>query len=74
MSTRPLKSLDRAIAIAGSQAALALALGRKNQSYISEMRRRVARGAVVPAGICPAIERFTKGAVKRRHLNPTVAW
>lgn len=74
MNTDPLKALDQAIEIFGSQRALAEALGRRHQSYIGEIRRRVAKGSMVPAAICPAIERLTKGKVKRRALNPTVAW
>lgn len=75
MNTGPLKALDHAIEIVGSQKRLAEALGRKHQSYIGEIRRRIERkGAVVPADICPAIERLTRGKVKRAALNPKVAW
>lgn len=71
---RALRAFDRAIAIVGNQQKLSLALGHKHQSYISEIRRRLLKGAVVPADICPAIEKITKGKVKRSHLNPKVAW
>lgn len=76
MTTSPLAALDQAIDIIGTQQKLAVALGHKHQSYIGEMRRRLLtkKGSVVPADVCPAIERLTKGKVKRSHLNPKVAW
>lgn len=74
MNTAPLKAFDHAIEIIGTQQKLALALGHKHQSYVGEIRRRLLKGGVVPADICPAIERLTKGKVKRSHLNPKVAW
>lgn len=74
MQKAPLKALDQAIEIFGSQQKLAEALGRKHQSYISQMRRRLQKGAVVPAEVCPVIEKLTRGKVKRAALNPKVAW
>jgi hypothetical protein len=74
MNTSPLNALDKAIGLFGSQQKLAVALGHKHQSYIGEIRRRLLKGGVVPADICPAIERLTKGKVKRTALNPRVAW
>lgn len=76
MDTKPIKALTAAIRVAGNQRKLAKALGYKNQSAIGNMMRRLRADsdAVVPAHICPAIEKFTKGAVKRSHLNPKVAW
>jgi DNA-binding transcriptional regulator YdaS (Cro superfamily) len=72
----PLNALDAAIKIAGTQRKLAEGIGRKHQSYIGEIRRRLVtkEGGAVPAHVCPAIEKFTKGKVKRHHLNPKVAW
>lgn len=74
MTNGPLKALDAAIEIFGTQQKLSEALGRKNQSYVGEIRRRVMRGSVVPPEACLAIERATKGKVKRAALNPRVAW
>ena len=74
MTNRPLRALDAAIKAAGGQRKLANLLGHKHQSYIGNMRRRVEAGAVVPAEICPEIERITAGKVKRAALNPRVSW
>lgn len=76
MTTSPLAAFDQAIEIIGTQQKLAAALGHKHQSYIGEIRRRLLKNkdAVVPADICPAIERLTKRKVKRSHLNPKVRW
>lgn len=74
MRITPLKAFDQAIDFIGTQQKLAVALGHTHQSYISEIRRRLQKGGVVPADICPAIERLTKGKVKRHALNPRVAW
>ena len=74
MKTSPLNAFDQAIEIIGTQQKLAAALGHKHQSYIGEIRRRLLKGGVVPADICPAIEKLTKRKVKRSHLNPKVAW
>lgn len=60
--------------MAGSQQALAEALGKRHQSYVSEMLRRLRKGRMVPPEICPTIERLTAGAVTRHMLNPDFPW
>jgi DNA-binding transcriptional regulator YdaS (Cro superfamily) len=72
----PLEALEDAIVEVKGQRALAEALGRPHQSYISEMLRRLrARpGAKIPAEICPIIEAVTKGKVTRRMLRPDFPW
>jgi DNA-binding transcriptional regulator YdaS (Cro superfamily) len=60
-------ALDRAIAVVGTQTALAEALGIKSPS-ISEWRSR----GTVPVERCPQIEEATRGAVTRYDLRPDV--
>jgi DNA-binding transcriptional regulator YdaS (Cro superfamily) len=62
--------LIRAAQIAGSQKALAVAVGVTAQSlnqWISGVRP-------IPAERCPAIERATDGAVRCEDLRPDVDW
>ena len=61
--------LDRAIEIAGSQAALARHCGVV-QTAVSNWRARES----IPAEYCPAIERATDGAVRCEDLRPDVDW
>lgn len=64
--------LDRAIAILGSQQALAVALDIRSPS-ISEWRAREMRGGRgVPAERCRQIEELTNGAVTRYELREDV--
>lgn len=58
--------LARAIEILGSQAQLASAIGRKQQS-VNEVVRR---GKRVPAEWCLKIEQATDGVVTRHDLRP----
>jgi DNA-binding transcriptional regulator YdaS (Cro superfamily) len=67
MNTKPpIAPIDRAIAILGSQQALADALGIRSPS-VSEWKLRS-----VPAARCLAIEQATGGAVTRYELRPDV--
>jgi DNA-binding transcriptional regulator YdaS (Cro superfamily) len=75
-SVTPLKALKLAVEITGGQLALAKALGRPHQSYVSEMLRRLkARPKTkIPAENCPVIEAITKGVVTRQMLRPDFPW
>lgn len=64
-------ALNRAVALLGGQAALASALGLKQQHIWNWLNRP---GAEVPAEHCPAIERATGGKVRCEDLRPDVAW
>lgn len=55
-----------------TQTALARALGKKHQSYVSELLRRVRRGSPVPAEICPALETVLGGRITAEQLRPDV--
>jgi len=69
----PMKAIERAIQVFGSQAAMASALGIK-QPTISEWLRGERR---VPAERCPEIERETRRRgqpVLCEELRPDVAW
>lgn len=57
--------IERAIAVAGSQTALADALGVTQQTVSNWLK-----GGVIRPEHCSAIERFTAGAVTRRDLRP----
>lgn len=67
-------ALDRAIELFGTQGALARALGLGWQTSVSEMRRRALQGRDIPIHHAMAIERLTKGSVKRQQLAPTANW
>ena len=60
-----MEALERAIRIAGSQAALASICGVV-QGAVANWKSR----GNVPPEYCPAIERATNGAVTRRDLRP----
>ncbi|QAZ38449.1 Cro/Cl family transcriptional regulator [Methylibium sp. Pch-M] len=62
-------ALSRAVEIAKGQAALASAIGVKQQHVWNWLSR-----GRVPAEHCPAIERATAGAVRCEELRPDVAW
>jgi DNA-binding transcriptional regulator YdaS (Cro superfamily) len=66
-----MKILKIAVDAAGGQAALAAAIGVKQQHVWNWLNRE---GARVPAEHCPAIERATQGAVRCEDLRPDVAW
>lgn len=59
-------AISRAVGIMGGQAALAGAIGLKQQNVWNWLRR----GGVVPPVACVDIERCTSGAVPRWHLRP----
>lgn len=63
-------ALHRAVHLLGGQAALASAIGLKQQHVWNWLHR----GGLVPAEHCPAIERATSGAVRCEELRPDVAW
>lgn len=63
-------ALTKAIDLFGSQAALASAIGVKQQNVWNWLNR----GGGVPAEHCPAIEKATAGAVRCEELRPDVAW
>jgi len=65
-----MEPLKHAISIAGSQAALATAIGVKQQHVWNWLNRP----GGVPAEHCPAIERATSGLVRCEELRPDVAW
>lgn len=68
METISISPLQKAIAIAGGQKALARKVGVKQQNvswWINKSKK-------VPAERCAAIERATNGAVKREQLRPDV--
>jgi DNA-binding transcriptional regulator YdaS (Cro superfamily) len=60
--------LERAIEIAGSQAALAASIG-KSQQAISYAKKRSLR---VTAEMAVSIEKATKGAVRKEELRPDI--
>lgn len=64
-------ALQTAVDKAGGQAALASAIGVKQQHVWNWLNRPQAK---VPAEYCPAIERATKGVVRCEDLRPDVAW
>lgn len=68
---RRMQALQQAVEIAKGQAALAAAIGVKQQHVWNWLNRE---GAKVPAEHCPAIERATGGAVRCEDLRPDVAW
>lgn len=70
----PLQALEKAVEVAGSQQALAEALGKQHQSYVSEMLRRLRKGRKIPVEICPGIEAATAGTVTRQMLRPDFRW
>ncbi len=61
-----MSALQRAVTIAGGQAALASAIGVKQQHIWNWL----SRAGHVPLGHCTAIEAATQGAVTRRDLRP----
>jgi DNA-binding transcriptional regulator YdaS (Cro superfamily) len=63
--------LETAVAVLKGQAALAGAIGVKQQHIWNWINRA---GGKVPAEHCPAIERATNGAVRCEDLRPDVAW
>lgn len=70
----PLEAFQTVLADYESQQQLAEALGKKHQSYVGELLRRLRKGASVPADICPTIEKLTAGKVTRQMLNPDFPW
>ena len=62
--------LELSISIVGSQSGLARAIGCKTAQRVNNWVRR----GCVPADVCPAIERATKGAVRCEDLRPDVDW
>jgi DNA-binding transcriptional regulator YdaS (Cro superfamily) len=66
MSDVGISALRRAIEILGSQAAVATAIGKSQQS-VSEIARR---GKRVPAEWCLPIEEATNGRISRHDLRP----
>lgn len=63
------KALKRAVAIAGSQSALAELIGT-TQSQVWYWLNEAVKG--VPAEVCPKIEDVTNGKVTCRDLRPDV--
>jgi DNA-binding transcriptional regulator YdaS (Cro superfamily) len=66
----PLEAIETVLADYGSQQRLATALGKKHQSYVGELLKRLRNGSKVPPDICPAIEKLTAGKVTRQMLRP----
>lgn len=66
-----MSALQTAVDKAGGQAALASAIGVKQQNVWNWLNRNEGR---VPAEYCPLIERATGGAVRCEDLRPDVAW
>lgn len=64
-------ALIRATEIVGGQAALATAIGVRQQSVWNWLNRPPHR---VPAEHCPAIERATGGRVRCEELRADVEW
>lgn len=64
-----MEHLKRAVELAGGQAALASAIGLKQQHIWNWLTR-----GSVPAEHCPSIERATAGVVRCEDLRPDVAW
>jgi len=64
-----MSALQFAVDQMGGQAALASALGVKQQHVWNWLSR-----GRVPAEHCPAIERATAGKVRCEELRPDVAW
>lgn len=62
--------IEVAAEIAGSQSALAQALG-VSKGAVSQWKED---GRQVPAEHCPVIERITGGRVRCEELRPDVAW
>lgn len=56
--------------IAGSQNALAVALG-VSKGAVSQWKEQ---GRQVPAEHCPLIEKITGGVVRCEHLRPDIEW
>lgn len=67
----PLKALEKAIEIVGSQTALASGIG--GEVRVGHIYYWLKCGQT-PAKHCPAIERETKGLVRCEQLNPDVPW
>lgn len=65
--------LERAIQKGGpTQERFAEAIGKK-QSYVSMLKHRVLeKGRLVPADICPKIEKATGGEITRHDLRPDI--
>lgn len=66
----PLEAFETVLADYDSQQQLAEALGKKHQSYVGELLRRLRKGAKVPPEVCPKIEKITQGKVTRQMLRP----
>lgn len=66
-----MSALQTAVDLAGGQAALASAIGVKQQHVWNWLNRP---GAKVPAEYCPAIERATGARVRCEDLRDDVAW
>lgn len=64
-------ALIKAIDLLQGQAALASAIGVKQQHVWNWLKRGDGR---VPAEHCPAIERATGGKIRCEDLRPDVAW
>lgn len=62
--------VDKAIKAAGSQAALAKALG----VHASMPSQWLSGHRPVPAARCPAIEKITNGTVRCEDLRPDIDW
>jgi DNA-binding transcriptional regulator YdaS (Cro superfamily) len=65
-----MSALLRAVTLLNGQAALATAIGVKQQHIWNWLNRP----GGVPAEHCPAIERATKGEVRCEQLRPDVPW
>jgi len=70
-SLTPLSSLARAVEIAGGQAALAAAIGLKQQNIWNWLNRG---DGIPPAEYCAAIEVATACEVRRWELRPEDWW
>lgn len=66
-----MQALQRAVDLLNGQAALAAAIGVKQQNVWNWLNRA---GGIPPAEFCPAIERATEGKVRCEELRPDVAW
>lgn len=74
-SRTPPEAVEAAIACFGTAARMAEALGVSDQT-VSFWRKgeRDGRPVLVPAGLCPKVERLTGGAVRCEELNPETEW
>lgn len=73
--TKAITPLERAVAIAGSQSALASALSNPSRKVTqAHIWNWLNRNKGIPAEICPSIERVTAGQVTCEQLAPNVEW